>query len=153
MASDRGNRKESASRQPGDTPESNTSDGHGAAEPGTRRRLSPLDESDALEEEARNPRGAIPELMRKAFELGFSGLFMTEGAIRKALGDTMPRDWIDFAVDQSERTRVELLERVSFEVGRAIESVDVAEVLSEVMEGRTIEIKTEIRLGPKQDPE
>lgn len=151
MASRRGNRKESTSRRAGDTPEGNTSDGQPNSEAEGGPSESPPDESGAIDDEARNSRGAIPEFMRRALELGFSGLFMTEGAIRKALGDTVPRDWIDFAVEQSERTRAELLERVSFEVGRAIENVDVASVLSEVMEGRTIEIKTEIRLGPKKE--
>lgn len=151
MADGRGNRKESGSRRASDTRKGNTGLGRSDPEAGPSRDAAPRDETSDPEDEGRNARGAIPELMRKALEIGFSGFFMTEGAIRKALGDTVPRDWIDFAVEQSERTRAELLERTSFEVGRAIENVDLAEVLSEVMEGRTIEIKTEIRLGPKDE--
>ena len=51
--------------------------------------------------------------------LAISGFFTTEETIRRALGDTLPRDWIDFAVDQSGRTRQELLDRVSTEVGKS----------------------------------
>ena len=91
--------------------------------------------------------GAIPDLLRKALGAGLSGFFLTEATIRKALGDTLPRDWIDFAVDQSERTRAELLERMSFEVGRSIENIDLAAVLEKLLEGRTLEINASVRLG------
>lgn len=89
---------------------------------------------------------SIPEWMRKIFGLGFSGFFLTEEAIRKALGDTLPRDWADFAVEQSERTRSDFLERLSFEIGQAVENIDLAEVFQKLLEGRTLEVRAEIRL-------
>ena len=95
------------------------------------------------------PLNAIPELMRKAFSLGFSGLFLTETAIRKGFGDALPQDWIDFAVEQSDRTRAEFIERLTFEVARSLEAVDLSAVLAQLLEGRTLEVKAEIRLGPK----
>ena len=93
----------------------------------------------------------IPELMRRVMAVGLSGFFFTEEAIRKALGDTLPKDWIDFAADQSERTRDEFLERLSLEIGRTLESVDVADVLSRLLAGNTIEINAEIRLKPARE--
>src|SRR3990172_4563496 len=93
---------------------------------------------------------ALPDLVRKAFSLGFSGFFLTEEAIRKALGDTIPKDWTDFAVDQSERARREFLERLSFEIAQSLDKVDVAAVLRELLQGRTHEIRAEIRLGEKE---
>jgi len=93
---------------------------------------------------------ALPDLVRKAFSLGFSGFFLTEEAIRKALGDTIPKDWTDFAVDQSERARREFLERLSFEIAQSLDKVDVAAVLQELLQGRTLEIRAEIRLGEKE---
>jgi hypothetical protein len=93
---------------------------------------------------------AIPELMRKAFSLGFSGLFLTETAIRKALGDALPQDWMDFAVEQSERTRAEFIERLTYEVARSLEAVDLGAILTELLEGRTLEVKAEIRLGARK---
>jgi hypothetical protein len=90
----------------------------------------------------------IPELMRRIVTVGLSGFFFTEEAIRKALGDTLPKDWIDFAADQSERTRGEFLERLSLEIGRTLENVDVADVLSRLLAGNTIEVNAEIRLKP-----
>jgi hypothetical protein len=90
---------------------------------------------------------ALPEFARRVIGLGLSGFFLTEETIRKALGDTLPQDWADFAADQSERTRKEFLERLSFELAQSIEKVDLAQVLRELMEGRTLEVKAEIRLG------
>ena len=105
-----------------------------------------------LEEEApsglRNP---IPELMRRILGLGLSGFFLTEETVRKALGDTLPRDWTDFAVEQSARTREEFLSRLSFEIGRSLENVDLAKVLRDLLEGRTLEVTAQIRLGEKHD--
>ena len=94
---------------------------------------------------------ALPELLRRAAGIGFSGFFLTEAAIRKALGETLPKDWIDFAVEQSERTRAEFIERLSYEVARNLESIDPAALLSTLLEGRTLEVKAEIRLGKKDD--
>ena len=95
------------------------------------------------------PLPALPELLRRALSVGFSGFFLTETAIRKALGDTLPKDWIDFAIDQSERTRAEFIERMAFEVARSLENVDLATVLTRLLEGRTLEVKAELRLSPK----
>ena len=94
--------------------------------------------------------GRIPELLRRGLTLGLSGLFMTEEAVRRAFGDTVPRDWIDFATDQSARTRSEFLERLSGEIARSLEAVDLADVLDSLLSGRTIEVRAEIRLRERQ---
>jgi hypothetical protein len=97
------------------------------------------------------PLAALPDLLRRALAVGFSGFFLTETAIRKALGDTLPKDWIDFAIDQSERTRAEFIERMTFEVGRSLETVDLAAVLARLLEGRTLEIRAEVRLADRSE--
>ncbi len=101
--------------------------------------------------EKTGPGGPLPELMRRALSVGFSGFFLTESAVRKALGDTLPRDWVDFAVEQSERTRAEFLERLSHELARSLERVDLGAALVELLEGRTLEIKAQIRLGSRRE--
>jgi hypothetical protein len=93
----------------------------------------------------------IPELMRRAIAMGLSGFFFTEEAIRKALGETMPMDLQDFAIDQSRRTRADFLERLSYEIGRTLENVDIAAVLAQLLEGRTLEVKASIRLRDEKD--
>jgi hypothetical protein len=91
----------------------------------------------------------VPELVRRILSIGLSGFFLTEEALRKALGEAVPRDWTDFVVAQSDRTRKEFLERLSFEIGQSLENIDLAGVLTDLLEGRTLEVRAEIRLGPK----
>jgi hypothetical protein len=111
--------------------------------------------ADEAGEAAGGASGRLPELARRALSIGLSGFFFTEEAIRKALGDTLPREWMDFAVDQSERTRREFLERLSFEIAQSLEKVDLASMLGELLQGRTLEVRAEIRLreggGPGAD--
>ena len=110
-------------------------------------------DSDGLEPKEGSERGpALPDFARRALSVGLSGFFLTEETIRKALGDTLPKDWMDFATEQSERTRKEFLERLSFEIAQSIQQMDLAAVMREILEGRTLEVKAEIRLkGPEGD--
>jgi hypothetical protein len=121
-----------------------------AREQGKQRPQSP--KSRSPERAAADPSGGtlntIPEMVRRIVGMGLSGFFLTEEAIRKAIGDTLPKDWADFAVDQSERTRREFMDRLTSEIGRSLENVDLATVLATLMEGRTVEIKAEFRLKP-----
>ena len=104
---------------------------------------SPASELDESGESA----GPIPEMMRRALTLGLAGFFTTEGALRKALEDTVPKDWTDFLADTSDRTRSEFVERMSGEIGRVLEGIDIAAVLTELMRGKTLEVKAEFRLS------
>lgn len=97
------------------------------------------------------PAARLPELLRRVLALGFSGFFMTEEAVRKALGDTLPRDWADFAADQSERTRAEFLERLAHEIAETLESVDLTALAQRLLAGNSIEVNAEIRFVPR-DP-
>lgn len=94
---------------------------------------------------------AIPDLFRRAMAMGLSGFFTTEEAFRRALGDTVPQDWVDFVGEQSERTRAELIERMSNELSRVIQQVDIAELLAALLKGQTVEVDARIRLVP-DDP-
>ncbi len=109
------------------------------------------DPEPRAEDEGKGALPALPELLRRVASIGFSGFFLTEAAVRKALGDTLPKDWIDFAVEQSDRTRAEFIERLSYEVARNLENLDLAAVLSSLLEGRTLEVRAEIRLGEKDE--
>lgn len=102
---------------------------------------------EASSEEREAGGGGLPDLVRKALAAGFSGFFVTEEAVRKALGDTLPKEWSDFAVEQSARTRAEFLERLSYEIGRSIENVDLAAVFAQLLEGRTLEVNATVRLS------
>ncbi len=99
------------------------------------------------EAEAQESLGAIPELMRRAIALGLTGFFTTEEAVRRALGDTVPKDWTDYIAESSDRTRGEFLDRLSREIARTLKEADLAAVLQQLLEGRTLSVNAEIRLS------
>jgi hypothetical protein len=112
-----------------------------------------IEADGAAEDGSEGGLNSIPELMRRVVAAGLSGFFLTEEAIRKAVGDTLPRDWSDFALEQGDRTRSELIERLSVEIGRSLQGVDVADVLARLLAGSTIEVHAEIRLKPDRKGE
>ncbi len=91
--------------------------------------------------------GAIPELMRRAIALGLTSFFTTEEAVRKAIGDTVPKDWTDTISESSDRTRSEFLDKLSREIARTLKEVDLAAVLQRLLEGQTLTVNAEIRFG------
>ena len=98
--------------------------------------------------------GGIPDLFRRMMTIGFSGLFTTEAAIRGALGDTVPREWVDFVAEQSERTRNEFMQRLAREFAAALQDIDLVSLTEQLLEGRTVEVKAEFRLRPlDEEPE
>jgi hypothetical protein len=116
-------------------------------EPEVDQKKPAADESS----EAQESLGAIPELMRRAIALGLTGFFTTEEAVRRALGDTVPKDWTDYISESSDRTRSEFLDKLSHEIAGTLKEVDLAAVLRQLLEGQTLTVNAEIRLG--DDPE
>ena len=109
----------------------------------TRKRPSP-----SVEGEDDGAAGFFPDLLRRGLTLGFTGFFLTEEAVRKALGESVPRDLMDFILSQSERTRAEFLDRISQEFAGALSALDPVEVVKRLLEGRSIEVSATIRLVP-----
>jgi hypothetical protein len=95
--------------------------------------------------------GFLPDLLRRGLTLGISGFFLTEELLRKTLGETVPRDWLEFATEQSERARNEFIDRLSAELRHVLDSVDLADVAKRLIEGRTVEVVTRIRLVPHDE--
>lgn len=93
--------------------------------------------------------GIVPELLRRAVGLGFSGFFTTEELLRKALGDSVPREWAEFAATQTAKARAELVERLAQELRRSLEGVDLPKLLAGVLESHEIEIDARIRVKPR----
>ena len=110
----------------------------------SRSRATEADSGAGEAQESEEIRGFLPDLVRRTLTLGFTGLFLTEEAVRKAFGDTVPREWNDFVMAQSERTRTELVERLSRELGRAVTALDPVELLRRLFEGQTLEVTARI---------
>lgn len=105
--------------------------------------------------EAASPRpdaaGRVPDLLRRVVGMGFSGLFLGEEVVRKALGETLPRDWVDFAAAQSERTRRELIDRVAGEIGRTLDGVDLQQLAERLLRGHAVEVTARVRFVPQDE--
>jgi hypothetical protein len=125
-----------------------------APHPDELEALENLENLENLEEklDEAGVKGFFPDILRRGLAVGFTGLFMTEEALRKALGDSVPRDWIEFFVEQSDRTRAELVDRISKEFGRVLTALDPVEVIRRLVDGQTIEVSAKIRLA-SSDPE
>jgi hypothetical protein len=100
-----------------------------------------------------DPGGRVPDLLRRVVGLGFSGFFLTEEVVRKTLGEKLPREWIEFAVEQSERTRRELIDRVAAEIGRTLDGVDLPHLAERLLRGHTLEVSARLRFVPRPDSE
>jgi hypothetical protein len=96
------------------------------------------------------PPTVLPEGVRRLIALGLSGVFSTQESLRQVVGDALPREWVDYVAGQSERTRAEFLERLAGELARSIESIDLARVMQQALEGRTLEVHARIRMLPDE---
>jgi hypothetical protein len=126
-----------------------------AAVRGKRKRAQersalPSPAQDAAGSRAAGATPGLPDLLRRGITAGLSSLFSTNEVVRRAVGDAMPREWVDFAVDQSERTRAEFIERLAGELARTLESLELVEMAEKLFEGRTIEIRAQIQLLPRE---
>lgn len=77
---------------------------------------------------------------------------MTEEAVRRALGDSVPKDTLQFLLEQSDRMRAEFLDRLAKEFGRALSRMDPVELAHRLLDGRTIEVSTRFRIV-REEPE
>lgn len=107
------------------------------------------DDPGAPREPLEEPSGPLADLVRRFTALGLSSFFTTESAIRKAFGDTVPQEWVDFLTDQGERGRQELFDRLAAEAGRVLERVDLEDLLENLLTGRTIEIEAKVRIAAR----
>jgi hypothetical protein len=92
----------------------------------------------------------VPELLRRALGLGFAGLFSGEELLRKTLGDTVPREWVEFAAEQGDRTRRDFTERLAAELGRSLEAIDLQQLAERLLQGHTVEVTARIRFLPRE---
>lgn len=95
----------------------------------------------------------VPDLLRRALGFGFSGFFTTEELLRKAFGESVPREWVEFAAMQTDRARRDFAERVASEVRRSLDAVDLEQLAERLLREHTIEIDARIRFVPRQPGE
>ncbi len=91
----------------------------------------------------------LREAVRRTASVGFSGFFATEDAVRRAFNEAVPRDWVDYARDQSAELRAELIERMSAEFGAWLRTIDMTQIMSKLLAENDFELKISISTAPK----
>ena len=93
------------------------------------------------------------ELIRRGASLGFTSFFLTEEAVRRAFSDRVPSEWLEYFARQGEEVRGELVDRLAKEFGNWLRSVDLAALLSEVLERYDVSAHIELSAAPKEGVE
>jgi hypothetical protein len=85
---------------------------------------------DEIELETRGARGGLSRRCSTrrsgARPRSASELLRTEDAVRRASTTAVPRDWVDYAKDQSTELRSEMIERMSAEFGAWLRTIDMS---------------------------
>jgi hypothetical protein len=117
---------------------------------------------DAEDEEARGERESrrrpppgpleslFQEAIRRATGLGISGLASTEEAVRKAVNERVPPDWLRFLSEQGGELRKELLERIAAEFGAFLRSPELDAKLRRLLDDYELRISLRRSADPRQ---
>jgi hypothetical protein len=89
------------------------------------------------------------EAIRRATGLGISGLASTEEAVRKAVNDRVPPDWLRFLGEQGGELRKELLDRVGTELAAFLRSPELDARLRQLLQDYEVRI-TLARVAPDE---
>ena len=103
------------------------------------------DESEeAIEAEAKG----IPELVKKLFASGVSAAFLTEEIVRNQLKELkIPKDIIQTVINGANKSKEDLMEKVSKEVTDLITKIDVSKEIEKYLDNHEINIT--ITTSPK----
>ncbi len=125
--------------EPGPSPDG--PGGRGTDDPGGRTR--PPGPLESLFQEA----------VRRATGIGVTGLAATEEAVRKAFGESAPREWMDFLSAQGDGLRGEIVERIATEFREYLRSDDVEKTLRRVLDDYEISVNVRLRADAKPPSE
>src|SRR5262245_27839993 len=89
------------------------------------------------------------EAVRRAAQLGLSGFFATEEALRRAFNDAVPRDWVDYLNQQTGDVRTELIDRMAREFGAWLRTVDMTQIVGKLLAENEFELKISISAQPR----
>ena len=110
------------------------------------------EEPPASHDDSRDPRGFVPEFVRKMAVAGLGAVFMTEEGLRSLAGQLkLPKEVLGVVLSQAEKTKDDIGRVVSEEIRRFLQSEKLREEFVKLLAGMTVEIKAEVRLKPNED--
>jgi hypothetical protein len=96
----------------------------------------------------------VPDLVKKILITGIGGIFLTEEAIKKMISEvTLPKDMANFVLQQSTKSKNELVRIISEEVGNFISQIRVDREILKVLRDIKINIKMEVNFEPREGQE
>jgi len=92
----------------------------------------------------------IGDAIKKVFAVGMSAAFMTEESIRSALGEVkLPKEILKALLDNANRSKDDIIERVSNETVKMIQKIDFVKEASRFVETHKFKISAEIEVDKK----
>jgi predicted hydrocarbon binding protein len=101
-------------------------------------------------EETPEKSGPVLDTVKKLFSVGLSAAFLTEESIRQYLGDIkLPKDALNFILQNANKGKEELVSRVSKEIGSLLGKVDIVKEASRFVETHKFKVTAEIEVKKK----
>jgi polyhydroxyalkanoate synthesis regulator phasin len=107
---------------------------------------------------ARPAEGFLPGLLRKTLLLGLGSVSMTEEGVRRMLSDLrLPREearkLFDYLVDQSSKSKADLVNLIGTEVKAFLRTLDLEEELRRVLTGLKVQVRADISFDRRSGDE
>lgn len=94
--------------------------------------------------------GLLGETLKKVFTAGVSAAFMTEESVRAYLAELkLPKEVLNLLLQQANRSKEEITQRVSKEIVGIIEKIDFVKEASRFAETHRFKITAEIEIEKK----
>ena len=91
----------------------------------------------------------LPEVVRRAINVGSSAISNTEDGIRRLVSEfNLPRDVAAYLMVQASASKDEVLRIISEEIRKFLQTVNLSGELQKLLTSLSFEIKTEIRFIP-----
>lgn len=106
------------------------------------------EEHDETSEETR---GLFGEALKKVFAAGVGAAFMTEENIRTYLAELkLPKEFLNVLLQQANRSKEELIQRVGKEIMQILHKVDFAKEFSKFAETHRFRVTADIEIIRKE---
>lgn len=120
---------------------------------GDRRDAAGGHSSDENSDEQRRLRERLekllPEVVRRAINMGSSAISNTEDGVRRLVSEfNLPRDVAAYLMVQASASKDEVLRIISEEIRKFLQTVNLSGELQKLLTSLSFEIKTEIRFIP-----
>ncbi len=94
----------------------------------------------------------IPDIVRRTILGGLGVVFASEEGIRKLAGDvTLPKDVVNFLLQQASNSKDEVIRVIGKEVRSFLESANLSAEMAKILTQLSLEVKTEVRFIPNDE--